>query len=242
MTRIAVITPYYREGSEVLQRCHESVVSQRVDVDHFLVADGFPNLGVAHWRAKHVVLPVAHGDNGNTPRGIGGLLASAEGYEYIAYLDADNWYHPDHLQTLLALHGSTSADVCCSLRTFHQLNGEEMPVRELDEDEYRHVDTSCVFLHRSAFDCLSLWLQMPKQLSPLCDRVFMQGLIQKRCRFAFSGKRTVAFRSQYRAHYVAAGLPPPSGCKDDVATEPRRWLHTSEGARETARRLGFFPL
>ena len=40
--KVAVITPYYKEPMHILQQCCESVARQGADVDHFLVADGFP--------------------------------------------------------------------------------------------------------------------------------------------------------------------------------------------------------
>ncbi len=59
----------------------------------FFVSDGFPNLELMKWNIKHISLPQSHTDYGNTPRGIGSLVADIEGYDFIAYLDADNWFH-----------------------------------------------------------------------------------------------------------------------------------------------------
>jgi glycosyltransferase involved in cell wall biosynthesis len=97
--KIAVITPYYKESIEFLRQCHKSVINQDISTDHclthFFIADGFPNEEVMKWNIKHITLPQAHSDNGNTPRGIGSILADVEGYDFIAYLDADNWFYPN---------------------------------------------------------------------------------------------------------------------------------------------------
>ena len=98
---VAVITPYYREDTEKLRRCHESVLRQTGEVTHFMVADGFPNPEVDRWDVQHVSLGAAHGDNGNTPRGIGALLAFAQGFDAVAFLDADNWFVDNHISSLL---------------------------------------------------------------------------------------------------------------------------------------------
>ncbi|MBU1361474.1 MAG: glycosyltransferase [Gammaproteobacteria bacterium] len=239
---IAVITPYCRESLEVLRQCHESVASQGEPADHFLVADGHPQAEVAGWDVEHVVLPQAHGDNGNTPRAVGSILAAARDYEFIAFLDADNWIHPDHLQSLVAACRSTQAPVACAWRTFHQLDGTPMNVVEVDEDACRHVDTSCYLVHRSAFDCLSCWNRMPRELSPICDRVFFKAVTAARHPMAFSRQRTVAFRSQYEKHYRAAGLMPPAGAKSDGIFEPcRSYLSSVEGIHASVDRLGFWP-
>lgn len=92
--RIAVITPYYKEPVELLKQCHDSVMAQGVDATHFMVADGHPLAEVADWPIEHVVLNRAHADYGNTPRGLGGALARSQDFDFVTYLDADNWYHP----------------------------------------------------------------------------------------------------------------------------------------------------
>jgi glycosyltransferase involved in cell wall biosynthesis len=154
MKKIAVITPYYKEPLEVLKKCHESVMSQSISATHFFIADGFPREELTQWNIKHISLAQGHDDNGDTPRGIGGLLADVEGYDFVAYLDADNWFHENHLQSMLDKWIETKSDVICSFRTYHQINGEEILVEEPDENSFYHVDTSCFFIHKNAFDII----------------------------------------------------------------------------------------
>ena len=87
--RIAIITPYYKEPTEVLRRCHDSVKAQTYPATHFMLADGHPNPEVDNWDVVHIKLP-AHGDSCDTPRAIGALSASAQGFDAISLLDADN--------------------------------------------------------------------------------------------------------------------------------------------------------
>jgi glycosyltransferase involved in cell wall biosynthesis len=244
--KIAVITPYYKEPTEMLFQAHSSVLEQNTDevvVDHIMVADGFPNPQVNGWKVKHFILPDSHGDNGNTPRGLGSLLAVSEEYDFIAYLDADNWYSSDHLSSLLRVWVETSADVCCSMRTLHQIDGSLIDA-PLDDDELKKefVDTSCYLLSKSAFKTVKIWLDMPKQLSPICDRVFFSSIKHHGLRLAFTGKPTLAFRSQYLGHYAKAGLPLSEFVKGDVVGEVNAWLLSIEGARETAKKIGFLPI
>jgi glycosyltransferase involved in cell wall biosynthesis len=241
--KIAVITPYYQESLDYLQQCHQSVLNQDVEVDHFFIADGYPREELLSWKIKHISLPQAHADNGNTPRGIGGRLADAEGYTFITYLDADNWYHPGHLKNMLDLWQKTRADVCASYRTFHALNGQELKVQEKDEMEFKHVDTSCLMLHRRAFDMLDVWLKMPKQLSPICDRIFYAGIRRKHYRLAFTRQKSVAFRSQYASHYEHSQIDVSGlNLKRQVTREPYQWLLSPEGLHKTVDSLGYLPL
>ena len=144
--RVAVVTPYYRETDDVLQACLASVRDQtHPSCRHFLVADGHPNLLVAGWDVRHIVLPIAHGDNGNLARCVGAMAAAAEDFEAIAFLDADNWYRSDHLARMVELHRSTGAAVCTSSRSIHRPDGSVLFDRDPEaSDRPSYVDTSCL--------------------------------------------------------------------------------------------------
>jgi glycosyltransferase involved in cell wall biosynthesis len=241
--KIAVITPYYKESIAFLRQCHDSVLSQGADVDHFFIADGFPNPELMSWDIKHVLLSASHQDNGNTPRGIGAKLAAAEGYDFIGFLDADNWFHPNHIKSMFNLWEKTQADVCCSFTSIHTLDGNEMVgLQASDQLTFQHVDTSCYFMHRNSFSALDIWLDMPKILSPVCDRIFLAGLKHKKYRLAFTQQRSVAFRAQYKADYLAAKLVPPPNAKENVANQAEQYLLSLDGVREAVSKLGFYPL
>ena len=122
--KIAVITPYYKEPLDVLEECHASVRSQGDHVTHFMIADGHAKPEIDDWQACHIKLPLSHGDFGNTPRGVGSTLAQSEGYDFITYLDADNWYHDGHIASLLDHIRETKAHVFSSFLTFHDLSGK----------------------------------------------------------------------------------------------------------------------
>jgi hypothetical protein len=243
MPRIAVITPYYKESLDVLAQCHQSVLAQGVDADHFMVADGFPRTELTAWKIRHVPLPSSHDDGGGTPRAIGGLLADSEGYDFVTYLDADNWYHPGHLTSLLDLHAKTGSPVCTCFRTFHHPDGTKLEITEQEEDQLIHVDTSCFLLHRVTFSSLSVWARMPKPLGPLCDRVFLAALRHERWPIVSTRMRTVAYRTLHELHYTRAGLQPPEGVKRNGMIRPGlEWLATKPGVDECFRTLGFWPL
>jgi glycosyltransferase involved in cell wall biosynthesis len=242
MPRIAVVTPYYREPLEVLAQCHRSVLAQGVDVDHILVADGFPHAEVNGWKARHVVLPSGHADTGNTPRGIGGMLAGAEAYDFVAYLDADNWYLPGHLASLLELQARGGVEVCTSWRTFHHADGTPLAVAEPAEDALKHVDTNCFLIGRGAFAALGVWLRMPRQLATIGDRVFLAAMRHARYSIMSTRQRTVAYRTTHEFHYRLANLPAPADAKPMGLVHPaEQWLLTKEGVDESVRCLGFWP-
>ena len=242
MYRIAVVTPYYKEERSILARCRDSVLQQSYPCDLVAVADGFPSeLFEGDPRTLHVKLPKANDDVGNTPRAIGGILAEAYGYDAVAYLDADNWYEPSHIERLVAAHEKTRAPLVCSKRKFYDLNGVHMNITEPAEDANRHVDTSCWLVFRPAFSLLRVWL-MPKILGPAGDRIFLQKAIHDRFLITPTANWTVCFRTQYAFHYEKAGVEVPRRAKTNSEfSKIDDYLLTKTGAREVVRALGFYP-
>jgi hypothetical protein len=220
--RVAVITPYYTEREDVLRQCHESVLAQSHAARHFMVADGHPSAAVAAWDVEHIILPRAHGDNGNTPRAIGSLSAISQDFDAIAYLDADNWFRWDHIARMAGLCAG-GAVICTSNRTLHRLDGSLLYC-DLTNDGEAHIDTSCIFLGRRAFRLVPLWSLMPRQLSPQCDRVFWLGCRGSNLPRAHSRETTVAFRTRYAAHYeYCRETPPPGAVTTKEINAPIGW-------------------
>ncbi len=242
--KITVVTPYHRESLEWLRRCHESVMTQQVEanITHVMVADGHPRPEIDQWNVTHIRLPKEHGDNGNTPRAVGSVVAQTNGAEFIAFLDADNWYYPDHLASMLEGHRQTGASVICAWRDFYTPEGQKLAMTEIDEDNLTHVDTSGLMLHRSVFDLNTIWSAMPKTLSPICDRVFFLGAKHRKYMQCFTRKRSVAFTTLYSAHYTGLGLPEPKNGKTIPLDGMMAYLTSADGVRETVNQLGFWPL
>ena len=240
--KIAIITPYFKESLDILEQCYNSVLAQEVNTDHYFIADGFPRSEINSWKVKHIILEKSHNDNGNTPRGIGSSTARLLNYDFISYLDADNWFHKDHLKSLINLYNNTKANICCSKRTFHHMNGKDLNISEMPKDKFEHVDTSCFLIHNSAFEITKIYEKMPKILSPICDRIFYKSIvIHKKYSIAFSNLRTVAFRSQYLSHYQVANQQPPENLKGLIGRESYDWLKTEMGKKISIETLGFYP-
>jgi glycosyltransferase involved in cell wall biosynthesis len=240
--KIAIITPYFKESLDVLEQNYKSVIDQDLNTDHYFIADGYPLDAISKWKVKHIILDKSHDDNGNTPRGVGSKKVRELNYDFIAYLDADNWFHKNHLKSLINLYNDAKVNICCSKRTFHHMNGKELYISEMPEDEFEHVDTSCFLIHNSAFELTKIWEKMPKILSPICDRIFYKSIfIHKKYSIAFSNLRTVAFRSQYLSHYKSANEQPPKNLKGLVGRESYEWLKTEIGKKISKETLGFWP-
>ena len=210
--RVAVVTPYYRETPQILAQCHDSVRNQTYACTHVLVSDGHPQPQMARAEALHIALPRAHEDNGNTARMIGAISAINQGFDAVAFLDADNWYEPDHIARMVALHRRTQADVCTAARWIVREDGSRMFV-DWECDGVAFVDTSCLWLTGPALNLIPLWGAMPRNGGPIGDRVFWRAVVNQGLPRAHDPHPSVAFRSRYRFHYEHAGETPPPDAK-----------------------------
>lgn len=215
--RVAVITPYYKESVDTLRRCILSVAAQtHRNTIHYLVSDGFPSsvVDVHDPSIKHIKLPVSHGDNGNTPRGIGAICALNEGADIISFLDADNRFMPEHVSDAVALFSTQPLDVVCSYRYIYPPGHDELRLVDQEDILRHHVDTSCMSIAKSAAFLLPAWAMMPKALSPICDRIYYALIKIYGLRCGWTEKFSVLFEGNYANYYRHAGLPVPPTVHD----------------------------
>jgi len=199
-----------------LERCIASVKRQTIRADHILVADGFPQDWLDQAGVRHLRLDRAHGDYGNTPRGLGSLMAVAEGYEGIGLLDADCWLEPDHLEHCLAQAEEVGFEKCGFVVTSRTLRRPDESIIDVaDELPAVHVDTNCFFFLPPSFSVLSVWMLMPREVSSICDRVFFHALRARSPVSAASVKKTVNFTYTYAPVYRQLGEAPPTPIKEN---------------------------
>ena len=240
MTNVAVVTPFCTESSFVIAECFESVNRQTISCHHFRICD---NRNVCNrddfatardGAASLLYLPGPHGDNGNLARAVGSLLGQRQMAEFVAYLDADNWYYPEHMERMLELAVKSQADVVTATRSIHRLDGSLMYVDEYESEGKSFADTSCLVIFRRAFELLPLWAMMPKELGPICDRVMWHAIKSRGFKTAHCSVPTVAFRTQYEVHYRNVGETPPPGTKSNADSTEKAihwWCSLDEETR-----------
>lgn len=216
--KVAVVTPYYKEPPEILRRCIESVRAQtHPQVQHYMVADGHPQpeLLAQYPEVASAVLPAANADFGDTPRAIGALCALSAGADVVCFLDADNLYAPEHVASLVEVYerGRASGTPHDAVFAYRQLFFPDHPAlryKDPEDIDHRHVDTNCVSLARSAAFLWPGFGLIPKNMSPIGDRVFFKLVRHHRLNIAWTGRHTVLYESNWAAHYLRAGLPVPA--------------------------------
>ncbi len=239
MSKIAIVTPYYKESRSILERCLESVAQQSVSADHILVADGFSQDWIGRRKVRHLVLDRGVGNFGNTPRAIGAMLAIGGGYDAIGFLDADNWLERDHLeQCLRALESfeSDAVDYVLAKRILRRPDGSELTVPKGQEGF--EADTNCCLFFPGAYHLLHLWGMIPKEISVIADRILFQAARQDNLLGLRSNKRTVNYVTHYAGAYAAAGEAPPPWVKWVDFDAIGRWINALEGRElEIAERM-----
>jgi glycosyltransferase involved in cell wall biosynthesis len=124
---VTVITPTIL--SSKLSDAIESVQAQTYkNINHLIVVDGeehkskMPRLGIKN--VKFMVLPYNTGANGFYGHRIYAGLPHLINSEYIAFLDEDNWYEPNHIETLVNKLESNKLDWVYSLRKIYTKDKE----------------------------------------------------------------------------------------------------------------------
>lgn len=221
--KVVIVTPYYKESRRTLERCIESVRAQRrsaylSEVTHLVVADGHAQDWIDTAGVRHLRLDRSHGDYGNTPRSVGGLLAASEGCDAIGFLDADNWLEADHAASCVdALYRAVEpVDYVVARRRLVRDDGSVMPIASEDDASFEHVDTSCYFLSWSAFHTLGRWGVIPKPLSIVGDRLYRQALREAGLKFTAVDHPTVNYLCTWSSFFRAIGEEVPNYAKPNV--------------------------
>jgi glycosyltransferase involved in cell wall biosynthesis len=207
--RVAIVTPYWDEPRAVLEACIASVAAQNLPADHLLIADGAPQKWLDRAAVRHIRLDRNHADFGNVARATGGLLAAGEGYDAIAFLDADNRIDADHVALCLAAAKAQPCDAVIARRRFELPDGTPVPVAE----NPALFDTNCLFLLPGAFPLIARWGLIPHPLAAIGDRLFQAALIAARSTIVRTDRASVTYVSRWELHYTLAGCVPPADAR-----------------------------
>ena len=155
--RIMVITP--TTGKETLEKAVASVREQTIKTEHLVVADGYEaSYNPAFFLAsQRIILPENVGSNGWYGHRVYAAMPLMVNADYILFLDEDNWFEPNHVETMINKIKSKDLMWAYSLRRIHNESGQYV----CDDDceslgrypaFYNHalnfVDTNCYCFRR----------------------------------------------------------------------------------------------
>lgn len=207
MSKVTVITPTI--GSDKLLDAIESVKYQTYeDVKHLVVIDGpdYFNKAIRLVQASNKLQVSVSPENTGGAGFYGHRIYAAYPHllssDYIFFLDEDNWYQPDHIETLVKTIEEQSLDFAYSLRSIHDPDKSyviddncealgKWPIYFTNEQPEKHylVDTSSYAFRREFLIQVSqLW-----HSGWGGDRRFFN-LIREQTKHNNSGKRTLSYR------------------------------------------------
>ena len=205
---ICVVTPYFNADPAWLRQAHHSVLAQTTPARHILVCDGSAPAEIDNFHGTHILLGRNYSDYGNTPRLIGCYRAISEGADAIAFLDADNWYRPDHLASLRNHALANGLAACCSARTLHRPDGSLLAKCQV-VNARPYIDTSCLLVMKPAFPHLITWAINSQDIAAVVDQAVWQAIAGSGAPVGFLDNASVCYRTRHAVHYQLAGVQPP---------------------------------
>lgn len=112
--KISVIVPIFKTGV-YLRRCLESIVNNTYqNLEIICINDGSPdNSGeiLEEYQKLDLRIVVVNQKNKgiSAARNVGMNIATGE---FIAFIDSDDWIHPNYFRYLVQLQQTTRADIC----------------------------------------------------------------------------------------------------------------------------------
>lgn len=207
--RVMVITP--TTGKDTVLKAIQSVMDQTVKTEHLVVFDGqeardkFP-LSFIDGRT-FLTLPENVGGNGWYGHRVYAAMPLMVNADYILFLDEDNWFEPNHVETLINKIKSKDLMWSYSLRRIVDESGEFLCEDDCESlgrwpTFYDHmlnfVDTNCYCFRRDylvsvAHHFYGQWGQ---------DRVFYKEIAKALPSFGCTGEATVNYRAPERLHQM----------------------------------------
>jgi glycosyltransferase involved in cell wall biosynthesis len=200
--RIMVITP--TTGKDTLEQAVVSVANQTVETEHLLVLDGCKDVDIDYPdNLKAITLPENVGGGGWYGHRVYAAMPLMVNADYILFLDEDNWFEPNHVETMIAKIKSKDLMWSYSLRKIHDEAGEYI----CDDDceslgrwptFYDHtlnfVDTNCYCFKREYL--VGLAHHFYGQWG--ADRPFYKAVAKALPSFGCTGEATVNYRAPER--------------------------------------------
>jgi len=200
--KVAVVTPTI--GSKYLQQCLSSVENQTYkNMTHYVFVDGDQyNSSVKSvtkdFNVKHIELQenVGKGWYGHRVYASCSFLVNAE---LICYLDEDNWFEPNHIETLVNRIKEKHLQWAFSLRKIYDKDGNFICDDNCEslgswpvyfDPNTHHIDTSCFAVRQSVATKIGhAWYGQWG-----ADRQFFYNLARNYTQYETTGEYTMCYR------------------------------------------------
>ena len=214
---VTVITP--TTGALYLKQALESVKNQTYEnIQHLVVVDGQPKgreIAQEYTHIDLVDLPYPTGkEQYNGHRIYGAMTYIAKG-DFFCFLDEDNWYEPNHIESLVNVI-SKGNQWAYALRKIVNQEGEYIcndDCESLGKWESvindKFIDVNCFMVPKGgAIGFSPYWYRRARhpQEQPEVDRILSPFMMQNFKEFDTNGEYTINYRVASRADSVQAGF------------------------------------
>ena len=197
---VAVVTS--TRGRETIKRAIESVEAQTKEARHYIFAHGVDcwDAVMAHtdnYDTTDVLLPVANGGGGYAMAPVYAAAPYLVAEDLILYLDDDNFYEPDHVESLVTFIEQFDLGWAYSLRRIVDHDGNficddncESLGLHFNATNHYLVDNSCYAVRADVARKHSHAWYVPI----VSDRSFQAALMQAKIKCGGTGKHSVNYR------------------------------------------------
>jgi glycosyltransferase involved in cell wall biosynthesis len=193
-------------GAPEVRDAIDSVLKQTIETQVYLICDGRENQEkvkriadqyAGNGFVKICYLPINVGANGFYGHRVYAAFTHLIDTQYVLYLDQDNTFKPDHVETCINVIEKYGIDWCYSLRSIIDKDGEFVCNDDCESlgkwqtyHGINHVDTNCYCIKTEiAVKLASAWHGGWGQ-----DRVFLHTIAEHFPRFECTRKYTVNYR------------------------------------------------
>lgn len=191
MKTVAVVTA--TTGRKELERTIESVKAQTYPCKHYVFFDGC--MSTIEDDTLHVCeLPVRTGGNGMMNGGVVAASAYLVEEDMMCWLDDDNWFEPNHVESLVEAKGDKP--YAWSLRQLRNVDGSFFANDDFESVGHHSgfIDLNCYLMDRMvAVQIAPLWYRTTGELM-VGDRFVYQALKENGIANAGSGLYTLNYR------------------------------------------------
>jgi len=194
-------------GSPELRKAIDSVLNQTIETQCYVVGDGEQFKGkvktITDEKAgnnflKVCYLPINVGANGFYGHRVYAAFTHLINTDYVLYLDQDNWFEPNHVESCIETIEKYNLDWSYSLRNVCDKDGNFLTQDNCESlgkwktyHGVNHIDTNCYCIKTNiAIKLASAWHGGWGQ-----DRVFLGAIAQHFPRFDCSKEYTVNYRT-----------------------------------------------
>ena len=197
---VAVITS--TRGRETIKKANQSVRNQTYPATHYVFAHGMDcwyevDNNLKDENAQVVYLPRANGGGGYGMAPVFALAPFAVTEDIMFYLDDDNWYEPDHIESLVEMIEKHDLGWAYSYRKIVDNEGNficedncESLGMQLNSDNQYLVDNSCYAVRTDVARRHSHAWYVPV----ISDRSFQHELMRAGLSVGTTGKHSVNYR------------------------------------------------